>query len=580
MKERLIELEGTFEKEYATFEESLSSTTQIEGGIGGEEEGGGRSTTQHNYQGGDGKKNNNKNNMSCLSIPTSIELIGTALTQHYYNGGTNLKDYATYDNGGSVVYELTSASYAPPARNNGGDDYGGKKKSDFQEVEALKQSMYDIQMEEMYYGNQQQQRSIMKGDDASSSSLSILDTIKNFNVYKWYTLYKFDELRSYLPQDWERLLDSVSSGMLWSEYTPRGLLDVAIPDYIYHAFGLSNEWGYARTVSPEVVISNGGDGGRRKERGTGYTAKPMGQCYPLSMRMEDDPALSLLSRTQGVYYDGGEESDMSSLSSLLTGPKYTVRLPHPIYIDAVSIEHRSFPLPREILESGTVRGGESAPRWVRVVGFPPCPRDKKKNNYIDEDCGVRGFDISKPIDLGSFEYHRITVTGREDDYGSPIMDDDEEEEEEEGGHNDPFSNERRRRSIQTFGVKGGQWKPTSLLGNDEALDTNVEKKMEDYDSQEARQCPDGSTSCYAAALLDDDNEEEEEESLPVGQCAPPKDEDSEPSCGGDSHSDASSSSSKKRQIVEAVSFIIEENWGKSEYTCLYRVRVHGDAVML
>ena len=577
MKERLIELEGTFEKEYANFEESLTSTTtQIEGGIGGEEEEGGGYSNGNN-QGGDVENNggkNNNNNMSCLSIPTSIELIGTALTQHYIDGGTNLKDYATYDNGGSVVYELTSASYAPPARNN------NHHKSDFQEVEALKQSMYDTQMEEMYYGNQQQRS--MKGDGSSSSSLSMLDTIKNFNIYKWYTLYKFDELRSYLPQDWERLLDSITTngGMLWSEYTPRGLLDVAIPDYIYHAFGLSNEYGYARTVSPEVVISNGGGGSGRKERGAGYTAKPMGQCYPLSMRMEDDPALSLLSRTQGRVYDGGEESDVSSLSSLLSGPKYTVRLPHPIYIDAVSIEHRSFPLPREILESGTVRGGESAPRWVRVVGFPPCPKDKKKKNDIDEDCGVRGFDVSEPIDLGSFEYHRITVTGREDDYGSPITDDDDDEEEEEGGPNDPFSNGRRRRSIQTFGVKGGQWKPTSLLGNDETLDINVEKKMEDYDSQEARQCPDGSTSCDAAALLDDDEEEEEEESLPVGQCAPPKDEDSEPSCGGDSDSDASSSSSKKRQIVEAVSFIIEENWGNSEYTCLYRVRVHGDAVML
>jgi hypothetical protein len=31
--------------------------------------------------------------------------------------------------------------------------------------------------------------------------------------------------------------------------------------------------------------------------------------------------------------------------------------------------------------------------------------------------------------------------------------------------------------------------------------------------------------------------------------------------------------------VKAVSFIVEENWGNADYTCLYRVRVHGDKVV-
>ena len=64
-----------------------------------------------------------------------------------------------------------------------------------------------------------------------------------------------------------------------------------------------------------------------------------------------------------------------------------------------------------------------------MVGYPPC---KEVDEDEEDECGERGFDISRPIDLGSFEYQRITVTGREDDYGGSDNDG-----EEEGG-NDAF----------------------------------------------------------------------------------------------------------------------------------------------
>jgi hypothetical protein len=227
---------------------------------------------------------------------------------------------------------------------------------------------------------------------------------------------------------------------------------------------------------------------------------------------------------------------------------------------------------------------------MRVVGFPPCSTKGRDDDYEDDDidddneCAVRGFDIAKPIDLGSFEYQRIQPeTG--DVNGSEGLGEDEDEMKDES-----FRDEiERRRSIQTFAVKGGRWKPSSLL-NDDSTDYKSEM-IEEYDSRDPRQCSEDSASCEA--LLEENELDElvleEDESLPVGQCAPPKDVDSVPSCGADTSSTLSTTSKKRRggssttsarqrQVVEAVSFIIEENWGNRDYTCLYRVRVHGDAV--
>eukprot|EP00571_Detonula_confervacea_P011054 CAMPEP_0172305624 /NCGR_PEP_ID=MMETSP1058-20130122/6875_1 /TAXON_ID=83371 /ORGANISM="Detonula confervacea, Strain CCMP 353" /LENGTH=846 /DNA_ID=CAMNT_0013017279 /DNA_START=7 /DNA_END=2543 /DNA_ORIENTATION=+ len=498
---------------------------------------------------------------TCLAIPQATEMVGRALQEHYHDG-TDLVDVAKYETGGSVVYELTSASYVPPPRTTNAQSTAGGSGNKRAVYEYEKQNMFDDQTEEMYH----QQQAMLHQDAMGKISLSnqFLEMMEKLNGWEWYTSFQFDNLRQYLPQDWERVLDGMSDrigeGRSWSEYTPRGAMDALVPDYVYHSLGMSNDANFGkvfgRTASPEVAISAGYDKSGSAVAGGagGWTSKPMGHCYPLSMRSEDDPALSLLSRMEG---DLEYEVD----TSILAGPKYTVRLPHAVHIDAVTLEHRSFPLSKGSLEHGGWRGGESAPRWVRVVGFPPCSNEVE----VDEadECGVRGFDITQPIDLGSFEYQRITVTGREDDYGGSDDDDDEE-------GNDAFAGGRRR-SIQTFAVKGGTWKPSSLLG-----DEDISIPVEAYDSADPRQCSEDS-SCGAPPL---EEEPEPEESLPAaGQCAPPKDEDSEPSCGGDDTTSVSSSGSSnaQRQVVEAVSFIIEENWGNSEYTCLYRVRVHGDA---
>ncbi|KAL9184948.1 hypothetical protein ACHAXT_002725 [Thalassiosira profunda] len=469
----------------------------------------------------------------CLPIPRAAELVGRALVQHYYDG-TGLVDHASHEHGGSVVYELTSAPYVPPPRMDDAVIGGGMAA----EYEHAKQKAFDEQAEEVY----RMQKSLLRQDTDGLS-----EWLEGMNVWEWFTSFRFETLRHYLPDDWERLFDSLSyklGGRSWSEYTPRGALDALVPDYVYHSLGLSNDPAFGRvfgrTASPEVAISSG----REKTGGNagGWVAKPMGHCYPLSMRPEDDPALALLGR------HGDEDGD----ASLLVGPKYTVRLPYPVHVDAVSLEHRSFPIAPQELAAG-LKGGESAPRWVRVVGFPPCP----ENGADEDECGMRGFDIAKPIDLGSFEYHRITVTGREDDYGGGDEDEDVERWALQGG---------RRRSIQTFAVKGGKLKPSSLL----------EKETPRGDDADGNtQCTLDDLSCGAVP-----EEKEPEPEIEPGQCAPPKDEDSVPSCGEDAPttpSKPSSEGSGARKAIEAVSFIVEENWG-GEYTCLYRVRVHGEAV--
>jgi len=470
---------------------------------------------------------NGDNSGECIHIPSAVELVANALTLHYQDGGVGMMDVASYENGGSVVHELTSAPYQPSPRN--------KRQEDEKELGV------DKALERMYYEQQHNDMMTMSGDESVGIAQKLDAELDKIDLWNWYTNFKLDSLRSYLPDDWERALDRLSSsGYLgastanWGEYTPRGLVDALIPDYIYHAFGISNTASYGsvfgRTASPEVAITagyskvGGGTGGR------GWSAKALGNCYPLSMRPENDPILSLLSRDTQRMEAADVDDEENTNASLLVGPKYTVRLPYPIHIDAVSIEHRAFPLPPSTLNNG-VRGGESAPRWINVIGFPPC--DGFDGNHVDtveEECGKLGFDISQPIELGSFEYNPVTSSG--------------------GGDIDTASNsesERRRRSIQTFTVKGGQVNESGIEekgDDDETLSSNEPQlEVEDYE-------------------------------IPAGSCAPPKEPDDVPSCGGDT----SSSDESERQVVSAVSFIIKENWGNHEYTCLYRVRVHGDPV--
>ncbi|KAL7492623.1 hypothetical protein ACHAWT_003292 [Skeletonema menzelii] len=477
------------------------------------------------------RNTNSDNGGECINIPSAVQLVANALNLHYEDGGVGMIDHSLK---GSVVYELTSAPYLPPPRNERQED---------EEEHSV-----DKATEQMYYEQQQNDMMMVNSGEGVGIAQKIDSELDKIDIWNWYTNFKMDSIRKYLPDDWERLLDRLSSaGYLgtstdnWGEYTPRGIVDALIPDYIYHAFGISNtaSFGsvYGRTASPEVAIADGYSKVGGGTDGRGWSAKALGNCYPLSMRPENDPVLSLLNRhTQSMEAEDMNDEE-SSNTSLLVGPKYTVRLAIPIHIDAVSVEHRAFPLPQNALNNG-VRGGESAPRWVRVIGFPPChDNDGSHAEADDEECDKLGFDISQPIELGSFEYHPVTGSGNGDDYGRGDVDE-----------TSTSKSDRRRRSVQTFAVKGGK-----------VRDSGTEENGGDGD----------------IPSINEPELEVEDYEIPAGSCVPPKEPDDVPSCGGDT---TSSSHQSERQVVSAVSFIIEENWGNNEYTCLYRVRVHGDTI--
>ena len=512
----------------------------------------------------------------CLEVSQAMAMVANLLKEHYYDG-TNMVDHASFENGGSVVYSLTSGGYQPPIRNN---DFilgtyhgsGDSRKEAHHEYERAK--IAEKRIEEIYRA-QKSFADIASHPNSNVPLLhQLLDWTEKVDVWELYTSYKLGNLREYLPQDWERALDHFFCGndgkqrsSSWEEYTLRGLIDQLIPDYVYHSLGMTHVksfgWWFGRTAGPEVAITagwseSGGSnetdssyGGSSGKLHGGWSSKPLGNCYPLSMRPEDDPALSFSSWNRLISM-GSMGDEEGNLSSLLMGPKFTVRLPYPIYIDAVTLEHRSLPV-----RPGT-EGGTSAPRWVRVVGFPPCPKNVKNKfpsggEDVDE-CGMRGFDVDHPIDLGSFEYHRITISDREDDH--------------DGGNGDDESNttalKKRRRSIQTFAVKGGKLNPLSLFDYetfDEATktpNTSLENEVNDKEHADPMQCKTDSMSCSA---LPQQPSSSESEVFEEGQCGFPHDGNVVPSCGdGDPTSSSSSPDGGRRHMVEAVSFIIEENY--------------------
>ena len=211
--------------------------------------------------------------------------------------------------------------------------------------------------------------------------------------------------RKYIPVDWERVLPSG-----WEEW------NVAVPSAIQHVLGTRD----TATVPPEIIL----DG----------SIIP-GACWPMS----------------------GSRGHV------------TIRLPYPVKVSAVTIDHASSLL---LDASSEV---SSAPRKIRVIGYPPCA----------DDCRGLGFDLSKGIVLATIDYDK------------------------DGRH------------IQTF----------ETTGSDR---TSVGECVESKEIQ--------------------------------GSCsAPPQFDVATP--------DVSESTGE----VSGIKLEVISNWGVYDYTCLYRLRVHGQA---
>lgn len=270
----------------------------------------------------------------------------------------------------------------------------------------------------------------------------------------------------YLPDDWERGLDSMYTDE-WRKW------NVAIPDFVYHTFGMT---GRAKTAPPEAILQP--------------SIQP-GSCWPME----------------------GQSGHV------------TLRMPYPVKVKAITIDHAS-----KLLLNGENQRN-SAPKDIRVFGYPPCMVRKtaggtgaatvdsvKSSDYLDEygdddndDDGefVRGvckdgldFDIASPIVLHDFEF----------DLDGP--------------------------SIQTF----------HLDALDEDDEEEEEKKEEGSCSEDTGMCSSG---------LDG------------------------PSGGGGMYSSAIRSTGPSTdEAVSVIRLQITDNWGNKDYTCVYRFRVHGDAIDL
>ena len=103
--------------------------------------------------------NNNNGGGGCINIPSAVQLVANALTSHYQDGGVGMMDLASYENGGSVVYELTSGPFQPPPRNNGG--YGNDAAT-----------LDDDKVMERLYHEQQQSDITMTREDPNNDGIA------------------------------------------------------------------------------------------------------------------------------------------------------------------------------------------------------------------------------------------------------------------------------------------------------------------------------------------------------------------------------------------------------------------------
>lgn len=141
----------------------------------------------------------------------------------------------------------------------------------------------------------------------------------------------------------------------------------------------------------------------------------------------------------------------------------TMRLPYPVFIDSVTIDHVNM----EIVRS---RKHQAAPKTMKIIGYPACGKG--------DECYALGLDMHDPIEIARIEYDIEAST------------------------------------IQTF---------DTIYAQASTIDS-----------------------------IDDSGEEEGSCSVEQAACnAPPR-----VSMGG-------------------ITLKVLDNWGNEEYTCLYRLRVHG-----
>ena len=77
----------------------------------------------------------------------------------------------------------------------------------------------------------------------------------------------------------------------------------------------------------------------------------------------------------------------------------TIRLPYPVRIDSFTIDHVSS------LIVNPTNGHETAPKTIRVTGYPPCDDNDNDDNDNDNGaCKALGFQIQDPMEIAQIHY--------------------------------------------------------------------------------------------------------------------------------------------------------------------------------
>jgi len=283
--------------------------------------------------------------------------------------------------------------------------------------------------------------------------------------------------RKYIPQDWERLLPDGwkdwDVSFLQRESILQNLREF-IPAYVWHSLpstfsSFARVFGVFQVASPKAVLDPNTN---------------LGSCWPMEGR----------------------------------SGRITFRLAQPVHAQNVTVEH--FP---HVLDDLQPNG--SAPRFIRVVGYPPC--EHKNDSRYNKECKLMGFDVEKAYDLVSFEYKSIYESKLQNDPFTYDLENDDKLVEEPS---------TVTRSIQTFNI------PITNQENDDQLNSTPDCGSSESTSS---MMPSGGGSCTAPPL--DALDDESDMNIEVNN-----------------------------NLVAGLSFIVNSNWGNPDFTCIYRLRLHGN----
>jgi len=267
--------------------------------------------------------------------------------------------------------------------------------------------------------------------DYADDGIGMVDRAQGANVVHSMTS------ETYSPESSSRNESSSLGSVWWNKFIPQDweryfpsdweYWNVGVPSYVYHSLGFLS----GNVAPPESMIQK--------------NTLP-GSCWPIK----------------------GSNGEV------------TLKLAYPIVVDSVSVDHVSSNIVKD-------RNIDSAPKRMKVVGYPPCV-DDSSSSY----CATVGFNINDPIDIAEIIY----------DVEGP--------------------------SVQTF---------------------------DSYYTKAIASIPPASKGGFG------DNSEVENGINTVSSCS------QQTTCSG-----------PPRIGVAAVGVKILENWGNSDFTCLYRVRLHGDLI--